>query len=632
MTMRNDTSTVRGARHTLRDESGAISMMAAALAFAMLLAGSLAVDVGRVAYVSRDQQGATNAAALDGARALRNGWTPARSLPEMYNVALDAAQASLGQNVGSSRDGGTSRDRDITRLAIGYVDDTGNVVLQYASDGSTSPGADLSRRPTTVVVDTDSFVDFVLGIGDELGGRDVLKSAVASGDGPLNGCPLGQPNCTPTNPPPPPGCTPPDPACTPAVVNGAVATIGVSTRLVELDANQSVVAGTMIDALLDPDGTNGLPTLTAVGWDGLSAATLSIADLVSAGLVAGTTEQVLDSTINVADLLDAAIAGLSTGDPALTAEAQAALVDMRNRVDPTLSFTFGELFGASTADPDAFLDATVDVADLVVGALQAANRDNLVTLDLAGATSPLPGLADYTLQLDVVEPPQFATGPAEQDESGAWVTRATTSQVSLSGDLVLVPDLLSETLGAAVGPVVEGLVGTAGEVLDPIVDPLCVPTPLLPCPEVPAPPPTPSVDLLTVGLDLSAADGYADLTDLQCATSLGDLTDLALGSSTIQAALTVNGETVPVLPVTVPGLPQPAGTSVQGEVELAAAGAEASVGYDDGLVTVTPFVDELLQPVLEALGISLGTVEGTTHDIQCTEVVVLPPDTPIVGG
>ena len=46
-------------------EDGAISVMAAAMMLAILMSTALAVDVGRVAYVSRDQQGVTDRAALD---------------------------------------------------------------------------------------------------------------------------------------------------------------------------------------------------------------------------------------------------------------------------------------------------------------------------------------------------------------------------------------------------------------------------------------------------------------------------------------------------------------------------------------------------------------------------------------
>ena len=42
--------------------------MAAVMALAMVMATSLAVDVGRVAYTSRDQQGATDRAVLDALR------------------------------------------------------------------------------------------------------------------------------------------------------------------------------------------------------------------------------------------------------------------------------------------------------------------------------------------------------------------------------------------------------------------------------------------------------------------------------------------------------------------------------------------------------------------------------------
>lgn len=548
-----------------------MSMMSAVLAFALVLAGSLAVDVGRVAYVSRDQQGATDLAALDASRAVRNAWTPDRTLAEMYNVALDAANASLGVNEGSSREHGTSHDRHISRLGIGYLDaSTGTVMVQYWSDGGVTT-ADPTRRPTEVVLETASVVDFVLGIGDAQGGRDVVKRSLGSGAGGF------------TIPPCPPGAcpTPCSPgACPGQVVRDAVATVTVQTRLAELDANQSIIAGTVLDRLLDPDGTNGLPTFTAVGWDGLATATIPVRSLVNAGLVVGTPEQVLDSRINVADMLTVLAEGLSAGDPALTAEARTVLGDMAWVASPVPSFRLGDVVTVSTTNPDAFLDATVNVLDLVVAGLQAANRDHAIALDLTDGPTVVPGLEAMSLSLTIVEPPQSATGPAEQDLAGNWVTRATTSQVELHGTIDVVASDVTSLFGDAVG-------GAVADALGLVDDVLC---------GLPLQPACPTDDVVTLGLDVSAGNGHADLTMLQCATAAGDLADTTLGDATTTATIDADGTVVPLLPAPV----------------------------------LAPFVDRIVAPVLAALGLSLDTSEANVTDIQCTEIVLLPPTTPVL--
>lgn len=99
-------------------EQGAISVMAAALLVASLLATSLAVDVGRVAYVSRDQQGVTDRATMDAVRGLRD--STALSLEGLYTETAVVVDEALGRNPGST---GTAQLRRVDGLVLGRVVD-----------------------------------------------------------------------------------------------------------------------------------------------------------------------------------------------------------------------------------------------------------------------------------------------------------------------------------------------------------------------------------------------------------------------------------------------------------------------------------------------------------------------------
>ena len=54
----------------IRQQEGAIALLTAFVLLAFMAAAAVAVDVGRLAVSSRDQQGATDRAALDGLKDL----------------------------------------------------------------------------------------------------------------------------------------------------------------------------------------------------------------------------------------------------------------------------------------------------------------------------------------------------------------------------------------------------------------------------------------------------------------------------------------------------------------------------------------------------------------------------------
>ena len=90
-------------RHVGRSEDGVISIMTAVMAMTLLIATSLAVDVGRVAYVSRDQQGVTDRAVLDAVSLLGPDLPPtALTLGDVHSAVELALQQSLVENPGAA--------------------------------------------------------------------------------------------------------------------------------------------------------------------------------------------------------------------------------------------------------------------------------------------------------------------------------------------------------------------------------------------------------------------------------------------------------------------------------------------------------------------------------------------------
>lgn len=92
-----------------REEEGSVLVLTAMLLVALVAASAVAIDLGRIAVSSRDQQGATDRAALDAVLAIASA----------DPIAVgDAALDSLERNLGMSRDGGVSSGRTHTVEAV----------------------------------------------------------------------------------------------------------------------------------------------------------------------------------------------------------------------------------------------------------------------------------------------------------------------------------------------------------------------------------------------------------------------------------------------------------------------------------------------------------------------------------
>ena len=89
----------------LREQEGAIALLTAFILLALMSAAAVAVDVGRLALSSRDQQGATDRAALDGLLALQKGELDVPRFVD-ESMALNTGVAGTGM----------SSERSVTRL------------------------------------------------------------------------------------------------------------------------------------------------------------------------------------------------------------------------------------------------------------------------------------------------------------------------------------------------------------------------------------------------------------------------------------------------------------------------------------------------------------------------------------
>lgn len=381
-----------GRRARSREEQdGAISVMAAVMALATLLATSLAVDVGRVAYVSRDQQGVVDRAVLDAIHTVED--SSATTLSGLYGDAEAAVNASLGRNPESA----VSDDRDPAEgIVLGMVEDGDQFV---AVCGTRPPATWFDPPPpplpscaeadlagtwgrgdvNAIQVYLGSTVPYMFAIGVDSEGREVRKWARAA---------TGQP----------------------------IGAVSAATSLVEL-ADDGVTG--LLSQLLGADAE-----LSLVGWNGIVDLEVALGD-IAANLGVGSVDELLTTELTVGELADV-MADVLAADSDTSADARATLLEL---ADATLGVglgpvPLGDLLQVDSQAGSSALDATVDAGGMLLAFAQVANHEHAATLDLSAL-----GVAGVTASL--IEAPQIAIGRPGQDGDGNWHTQAQTAQVRL---------------------------------------------------------------------------------------------------------------------------------------------------------------------------------------------------------
>jgi uncharacterized membrane protein len=600
------TVTRRFARRS--DEDGAISVMAALLVIALLASTALAVDVGRVAFTSRDQQGVTDRAVLDALGHLGDNLPPGATLQDIWDIVEASVFTTLeGNEEGSAI--GTSGGRDVMQLEIGFQHpdcvynpadpqpgDPEEFCVMWHQDGAGpyahlyDPTPGVGQPVTAVRAVTDSTVQYMFAIGGA-GERDVIKQAMGTNRrfGPIPGCPAGDTTC---DPPPGTDCPTGDPACPPPPITlvDAKAAISVRSRLVEVTPSNELLLQEVFGDLL---GMSDPPSLSLVGFDGLADAWVPLGVLGDAGANIGSVDQLLESEIRLADVF-LAMHGATSDDSTVSAETRSALLRLATEVDPNFTVTVGDMIHATTEDPAALLTAQVDALTLVMHALvnaAVADGRNLLSVSLSGSDIlGLDGLLGVTANLQLIEGPQMAAGYARWDAgAGRYETVARTAQVSTGMELEMETSNAEELLGP--------------DLIDLLDTLLCLPIlGILTCPST-----------QSVSLSAGAARAEADLARISCQdpTNLTDLTTIVRSGALV---VTVDGEDLELVEAHDPETTVVVIPEVPGE-------GEATVS-DTSLVEAL-VLDEALRPVFDLLGLNTGTARVASHWVDCDVPVLM---------
>lgn len=376
-------------RRARRDDRGAVLILGAVFAGIAVLGAALAVDIGRIVQDKRNDQRVADLVALDAVRGLQDqSGANRRTL-----VNAIAADSALRNGFDPAAPG------NAMAVELGVIA-PGTTTFVAIPPGN--PAAD--ETANAVRVELSSTVPFFFAAGS----RTVRASAVAR----LTGGPIG--------------------------------TVRVGSTLVAADFDSAALGplyATILNRFLNRTlAAAGLPagslSLSAVGWKGIAAASVTL-DELAAALGVGSPAQALSTQVTYAELVRASALALSArGDPS-QAQAVTALGTIATQFELAAGMVLrlGDLVhvAGDVGNGTDVADVALSVMDLVRAGAMVANGTHFVGFDLGTGDLPvIPGVQSVNVRASLIEAPQQAVGPAGTDGAGAYLTEARTAQVALS--------------------------------------------------------------------------------------------------------------------------------------------------------------------------------------------------------
>lgn len=394
--------------------------------------------------------------------------------------------------------------------------------------------------------------------------------------------------------------------------NEPVASFNIGSTLASLSPQAPAVLNPVLSRVL---GTSTPLNLDLVGYQGLAAASVTFRQIAAADATLGSPEQLLAGTVSLRRLAQATATALnSKGDPA-SVYAASRLMTFASTIDSNLFVAVDELVRIEQPGQSAAADAQFNVFELLTGSALLANGTN--TISVPSLTLGIPGLLQSNLELSVIEAPQFAVGPAKKDTSGQWVTWARTAQV----DVMLNTNIQEKKFSLV------GLLELQVDLSLPIVVETAKAIGSLTDIQCAVPESASEIDIL-VDRTASEARSAFEITvtehGLLGSTTVSSESDTATfqipaGSETLTFLGPHDGSDVQTSGSTSLGLGTELANDIGGKVDLL--GLLSINVFNDLVVDVTEDIDtSILDPIFDALGVSIGAADVRTLGVECTPV------------
>lgn len=371
-----------------RTQKGAMALvMALVIAFVLVPLTALTVDLGMQRVVRKDMQAVADTVALDLARTLGAGGTPTNA---------EAAQSA-------ARNQGALGGAPALQVRVGYVSGSDAFVSDQSLGCAGQPAYNSWFRQTppagatanAVLVSATSGVNFAFSSGRGSACRSSIASARVE-------------------------------AC-----------FRLGSYAAALNSGKSALLDPIVGSLL-----GGSVNLTALSYQGLANASVSLLDLVSVpSLGVGTPQQLLTTTVQLRTFYLAIAHVLTQRGDTANAQVLQQIVAGLGPLSSTM-IRVGDILSIDQGS-QAALSTGLNLLDLVTGGLVLANGTSAIAIPGLQAKVPLLGTG-LSAKLHVLEQPQMACGEVNK-------AKARTAQIGLdlTGSLLNTPDLglLSLTVG-----------------------------------------------------------------------------------------------------------------------------------------------------------------------------------------
>lgn len=368
-------------------QRGAVAVFAAITLTALIISALIVIEIGRLYAAQRQLEKLATIAALDAVRVVGSC---DRIDPPAYDDVAAEVLASIGRNV------------------VGNPE-------QFLGTGS------------------------LIALGEENSedGLRVLDTGVEEEDASAIGVTLTRPTPAPLAPLLLAGGGSKTMTATAYAGQSVVGRISVGTRLLGLNTEDSALLNGLLGGLL---GTN--INLTAVDYNGLANADVTLLELAQVGAGVGAVGDLLDLQVGLPGALQ--IIGDALHDTGEGADQTAGnLLDtLAGVADPQRDvFDFGELINIEDGAENLVGALPVNALDLLLGLAQVANQGYRVDLPLSGLVN-IPGVASIDAFVRIGQAPQIALGRPGYKADGTPRTQARSAQIAIELD-VGVLDLLS---------------------------------------------------------------------------------------------------------------------------------------------------------------------------------------------
>ncbi len=236
---------------------------------------------------------------------------------------------------------------------------------------------------------------------------------------------------------------------------GVVGRVSVGSELLALNSSDSVLLNSLLGGLL-----GSAVNLSVASYNNLLNANLTLLEIVQANATVATVEDLLNLDTSLPGALGLVSQGLFATGEAVEVAAGTLLNGLAGLASPPVgSIRLGDYLGVEPGTEESVAQLPVNALDLLIGLAQLANEGYAVNFVIPGLTSlSVPGITNINIdaKVKIGEPPQEALGRPGYRSDGTPITQARSSQVQIVLDVAvsLVPvgtfSLLSLNLGLAV--------------------------------------------------------------------------------------------------------------------------------------------------------------------------------------